>query len=47
MSLVSKISRFARGPQGKKLAGQARRCASDPKNKRKIEQLRARYAGRR
>jgi hypothetical protein len=47
MSLVSKISRFARSPQGKKLTGQAQRWASDPKNKRKIQQLRSRYAGRR
>jgi hypothetical protein len=43
-SLVSRIAQFARGPQGRRLADQAKRFASKPENRRKIEQLRARFA---
>ena len=42
MSLINKISRFARSPQGRKLAGQAKQYAQKPENRRKIEQFRSR-----
>ena len=45
--LMSKISRFARSPQGQKMAGQAKEFASKPENRRKIEQLRGRLAKKR
>jgi hypothetical protein len=47
VSLINKISRFARSPQGKKLAGQAKTFAEKPENRRKIEQFRARLSKRR
>ena len=40
MSLLRKLSDFAKSPEGKRLAEQAKRYASDPKNKQKIEGLR-------
>ena len=36
MSLITSLSRFARSPQGRRLAQQAVRAASDPKTKRQI-----------
>ena len=42
MPLMNKIARFARSPQGRKLAGQAKQFAEKPENRRKIEQFRAR-----
>lgn len=44
-SLFSKVGEFARGPQGRALAEKAKRAAQDPKNREKIDQLRAK-AGR-
>jgi hypothetical protein len=44
MSLFSKVSRFARSPQGRRAVGQAKRFAAKPENRRKLEQLRARVA---
>jgi hypothetical protein len=44
MSLLTKVSRFARSPQGRRAAEQAKRFASDPKNRQKIERLRGRFA---
>jgi hypothetical protein len=47
MSLFSSAVRFARSPQGKRVLAQAKKAASDPKNKEKIDQLRERVAGAR
>jgi hypothetical protein len=44
--LMSKVTRFARSPQGRKMADQAKRYASDPKNKAKIEQYRKKFANK-
>ncbi len=44
-SLISKVSQFARSPQGRALANQAVRRAKDPKTKAQIEQVRARLMG--
>jgi hypothetical protein len=44
--LFSKVSRFARSPQGQKLAGQAKRYASKPENRAKIEGVRKRLMQR-
>ena len=46
-SLMSRVAKFARSPQGKKAAGQAKEFASKPENRRKIEQLRSRFARKR
>lgn len=46
-SMMSRLTRFARSPQGRKLANQAQRWASDPKNRQKIEGVRKRVASRR
>ena len=45
-SLLSKVTQFARSPQGRRLAGQAARAARDPKRRRQIEQVRARLTNR-
>ena len=45
-SLLSKVTQFARSPQGRRLAGQAARAAKDPKTRRQIEQVRARLSKR-
>lgn len=48
MSLFSSAVRFARSPQGRQAIAQAKKLASDPKNKQKLEDLRRRVAaGRR
>ena len=47
MSLFGKVGKFARSPQGRRFAGQAKQWASDPKNKEKIGQVRERFASRR
>jgi hypothetical protein len=46
MSLLSKITRFARSPQGRRMTQQAMAYARSPEGKRKIAQARARFAGR-
>jgi hypothetical protein len=45
-SLLSKVATFARSPQGRRLTEQARRAASDPRNRARVEQVRARLAKR-
>jgi hypothetical protein len=35
-SLFGRITRLARSPQGKRAIGQARRLASDPRNRRRM-----------
>jgi hypothetical protein len=44
--LMSKVAKFARSPQGRKMADQAKRAASDPKNRAKIEQYRKKFANK-
>jgi hypothetical protein len=46
-SLIGRISRFARSPQGKKLAQNAQKFVAKPENRRKITDLRQRLAKRR
>jgi hypothetical protein len=43
---MSRIARFARSPQGRRLAAQAKRYASDPKNRAKIDEARRRLIAR-
>ena len=45
--LASKLARFASSPQGRKLTAKAKRAASDPKNRQKIENYRRKFAQRR
>jgi hypothetical protein len=47
MSLLRKLSDFAKSPEGRRLAEQAKRYASDPKNKQKIDELRERVVKKR
>ena len=47
MSLVTKIARFARSPQGRKLADRAMTAAKDPKTRKQIEDARRKLAARR
>jgi hypothetical protein len=47
MSLISKVAKFAKTPQGRRLADQAVRAAKDPKTKRQMVQLRDRLQKRR
>jgi|tagenome__1003787_1003787.scaffolds.fasta_scaffold19615449_1 hypothetical protein len=44
MSLLGRISQFAKSPQGKKLVKQAEQMAKDPKTKQKIQDVRERLA---
>jgi hypothetical protein len=46
-SLMSRISEFARGPQGRRLMERATTMSRDPRTRRRIEQVRARMARRR
>ena len=46
MSFANKIAKFARSPQGRRLADQAVRAAKDPKTKRQIESARAKLMQR-
>ena len=45
-SLMDRVTKFARSPQGRKMADKAKRFASDPKNKQKIEGYRKKFANR-
>ena len=45
-SLLDRVAAFARSPQGRRLTEQARRAAKDPRNRARIEQVRARLAKR-
>ena len=45
--LFSKVSRFARSPQGRRAMSQARRLAQDPKNRERIAGFRNRLGKRR
>jgi len=46
MSLLNKIARFARSPQGRQLADRAASYARSPHGRRQIEQARARLTKR-
>jgi hypothetical protein len=46
-SLISRVARFARSPQGRKLAQSAQKFVAKPENRRKIAELRSRLAKRR
>jgi hypothetical protein len=46
-SLTKLIKDFARSPKGQQLIDQAKEQASKPENRRKLEELRRRYARRR
>jgi hypothetical protein len=46
-SLTKLIKDFARSPKGQQLIAQAKEQASKPENRRKLEELRRRYAKRR
>ena len=46
MSLIGRIGKFARSPQGKKLMRQAQQMAQDPKTREKISEVRARFANK-
>lgn len=46
-SLISKISSFARSPQGKRYATKAQNYAKSPEGKRQFEGLRRRFAKKR
>ncbi len=46
-SLFSKVSRFARSPQGRRATDKAMRFARSPEGKRKIAQFRQRFAAKR
>jgi hypothetical protein len=45
-SMMSKLARFAQSPHGRRMADKAKRFASDPKNKQKIEGYRKKFANR-
>ena len=47
MSLISKVAKFARSPQGRRLTQQATRMANDPKTKRQIQSARTRLMKKR
>jgi hypothetical protein len=46
-SLIGRIAKFARSPQGRRLASKAQEFVSKPENRRKINDLRSRLAKRR
>jgi hypothetical protein len=47
MSLVNRIARFARSPQGRRFVSQASRYARSPKARRQLDQVRSQIAARR
>lgn len=46
-SLVDRVTRLVRSPQGQRLAQRAQQLARDPNTRHKLEQLRARLMKRR
>ena len=46
-SLIDRITRLARSPQGQRLAQRAQEIARDPNTRRKIEELRVRLMKKR
>ena len=47
MTLMSKITTFARSPQGKKALAEAKRLSKDPATRQKIDRFREQVAKRR
>jgi hypothetical protein len=47
MSMIARAARFARSPQGRRLAREVTRYARSPEGKRRIEQARRQVAARR
>jgi hypothetical protein len=45
--LMKKLSDFARGQQGRELIAKGKKMAQDPKNQRKLQELRARLTKKR
>jgi hypothetical protein len=45
-SLISRLTRFASSPQGRRLTAQAKSYASDPKNRAKLDDARRRLMER-
>jgi hypothetical protein len=45
-SMIGTLARLAASPQGRKLAGKAKRMANDPKNRQKIDEYRRKFANR-
>jgi hypothetical protein len=45
-SLMDRVSRFARSPQGRRLTDRAKRAAKDPATRRRFEQARSRFGQR-
>jgi hypothetical protein len=41
MSLINRVSRFARSPQGRALVDKGKQAAKDPETRRKLERLRS------
>lgn len=46
-SIIKKLSDFARSPQGRKLIAKGKKAVQDPKNQRKLKEMRARLAKKR
>jgi hypothetical protein len=46
-SLIDRITRLARSPQGQRLAERAQQLARDPNTRRKVEDLRTRWMKKR
>ena len=46
MSLIDRVARFARSPQGQRAVGQAKRYAQSPKGRAKLDQVRRQLASR-
>lgn len=45
MSMLSRLSRLTRSPQGKRMMRKAQRYASSPEGRRKIDQVRRQLSG--
>lgn len=45
--IVAKIQSFLKSPQGRKYTQQAKRMASDPRNRAKAQQMLSRFRGKR
>jgi hypothetical protein len=45
-SLIDRVTRFARSPQGRRLTDRAQRLARDPRTRRRIDEARARLSRR-
>ncbi|MDA3628926.1 hypothetical protein [Saccharopolyspora oryzae] len=46
MSLFDKVTQFAKSEQGKKVIDQAKKYATDPKNKEKLDQVKDKFLGK-